>query len=83
MTYRQKTVLILAFVGVLLIAWDIYVFVGNDEEGDTISAIVHDLGTKSWFLLFSAGVLAGHFWWPQYKDLSEAPGRKKGEEDEA
>lgn len=76
LTYRQKTVLILAFVGILLIAWDIYVFVGNDEEGDTISAVIHDLGTRSWFLLFSAGVLAGHFWWPQYVE------RKTKEDDD-
>lgn len=68
MTYRQKTVILLSVVAVVLIAWDVWVFVGNGEEGDTISAILHDLGTHSWFLLFAAGVLAGHFWWPQYVD---------------
>lgn len=61
---RKVTISILVGVGVLLIAWDVWVWL-EPTEGDTISEVIHDLGTRSWFLLVGIGVLLGHFFWPQ------------------
>lgn len=60
---RKITVWILLAIGVILIAWDVYVWL-EPTEGDTISEVVHGWGTRSWFLLVGIGVLLGHFFWP-------------------
>lgn len=61
---RKVTVSLLIGIGLLLIAWDVWVWL-EPTEGDTISEVVHDWGTRSWFLLIGIGVLLGHFFWPQ------------------
>lgn len=40
--------------------------VSNDEEGDTISEVVHETGKKWMCLPFLLGYLMGHWTWPIY-----------------
>jgi hypothetical protein len=58
-------------VAAVLIGWDIYVAT-TPVEGDTISELIHEWGTKYWFVLVTIGVFIGHFLWPlRIKDVQE------------
>jgi hypothetical protein len=63
------TIGILVVVTALLIGWDIWVAV-NNEEGDTISEILLWVGEHP-VLPFAFGVLMGHLFWPQRKEKKE------------
>lgn len=54
-------VLIAIFVG--LIIFDIFLAI-NKEQGDTISEIIAFYSSKSLLIPAMAGILIGHFWWP-------------------
>ena len=62
MSDRAKTFTLLIGIVVILIVWDVYVYC-TPEQGDTISRVVHDLGTRSWAVLISVGALLGHWFW--------------------
>lgn len=68
---RLATMIIMGVVTAGLIAWDIYVAVkgrkrkNHPEEGPTISEVVHGMGRKYLIVPVAAGVLIGHFFWPQ------------------
>lgn len=61
---RRATKLLLIGTAFVLIVFDVFVAYFNDERGDTISAVVHDAGAQSWFVLVGIGVLLGHWFWP-------------------
>jgi hypothetical protein len=62
------TISILVAVALILIAWDVYVAV-NAEEGDTISEVLLFVSRHP-VLPFVFGVLAGHLFWPQYRETT-------------
>jgi hypothetical protein len=62
MTMIRTQYILWAFLLVLL-AFDVWLAMNNTEH-DTISAVVHNWGRRSWFVLFGLGVLAGHILWP-------------------
>lgn len=61
---RRATSAVLIILVLITIIWDIYVVYFNDEKGDSISRIIHDLGNRFWFIQIFVGVLIGHFFWP-------------------
>lgn len=62
MTSRSWTKLVLVAVGVVLIAWDIWLYV-SPAPADTISRVLFDTATEHPILPFVFGVLAGHWFW--------------------
>lgn len=60
---RKITSLIVVIVVAVLVLWDVFVAV-TPEEGDTISEIIRDYGSRHPVLPFGFGVLSGHFFWP-------------------
>lgn len=59
---RKYTIYLLVALAVLLIAWDIFVYL-EPTKNDTISEVLWDLG-KHPILPFLLGVIAGHIFWP-------------------
>ena len=64
MTDRTKTILVLAAAVVILIGWDLFVWM-SPEPDDTISEVVLGWAKKTVVLPFAFGVLMGHLFWPQ------------------
>lgn len=56
----------------VLSVYDVYLVVGNQEERDTISSRVRHWGECTGLAPFGWGVLAGHFFGPTHRMLSEA-----------
>ena len=74
---RKLTIGILVTIGVLLIIWDIYVYV-LPGDGDTISEVILAWAKSYTIVPFSLGVLAGHLLWPQKdKTVKVIPTRDK------
>ena len=72
MTDRRKTIAILIVFVLVLIAWDVYVFL-TPGDGDTISEITLGFAMRHPVLPFALGVLCGHLLWPQRVTPSEEP----------
>lgn len=64
-THRAITIGILILTAVLLIVWDIYVYLAAGSDA-TISRVLLWAGEHP-VLPFSFGVLFGHLFWPQTK----------------
>lgn len=63
MTDRAWTIGILVGTTVLLVAWDVYVAAFNDEEDDTITAVVSGFARRHTVFPFAVGVIMGHLFW--------------------
>lgn len=59
---RKLTIGFILFVIFAVIAYDVWVWI-EPTSGDTISEVIRDYGSRSWFVLVSLGVLLGHFFW--------------------
>lgn len=62
---RKETVVLIIVAVLVLVAWDIYVWL-EPTPGDTISEIVRDVAWQYSVLPMSLGVLGGHFFWNGY-----------------
>lgn len=60
---RTKTFIILASLSVIAAMWEMWTIVNNDE-GDTFSATIKQLGTSQPFVVFMWGMVSGHLFWP-------------------
>jgi len=60
---KKATTIIMVIALLVLIGWDIYVFIEPTPE-DTISEITLWWAKKTPFIPFGLGVLGGHFTWP-------------------
>ena len=60
---RRVTVVILAGLAALLIAWDVYVYLAAGSEA-TISVVLRDAAAAHPVIPFALGVIAGHILWP-------------------
>jgi hypothetical protein len=63
MSPRVKTALGLGLCVVVLVAWDIWLYV-NPAPSDTISRVIADAAQDHPLLPFALGVLIGHWLWP-------------------
>ena len=63
MKARTVTVIALVACAAVLLAWEVYTLV-NGETGDTISAVIMDAAYRWPLVPFVAGLLMGHFFWP-------------------
>jgi hypothetical protein len=61
---RKWTIGILIAIAVILIAWDVYVYV-EPSDGDTISEVTLAAAGKHPVIPFAIGVICGHLFWPQ------------------
>lgn len=64
MPYREVTIALVGLCAIVLIAWDLFVLLANDEEGDTISEVLSKSGNRFWTLPYAFGVIGGHLWMP-------------------
>ena len=60
---RFKTVWVIGIVAAVLIGWDIYAAMSPSDA--TISATILHYAHQWMMIPFCAGVLCGHFFWPQ------------------
>ena len=60
---RKVTVWVVMITGLILLGWDLYVFLTPPEE-DTISEVIALWATEWTVVPFMFGVLMGHFFWP-------------------
>ena len=65
------TIILIISVTVILICWDIYVYIGYKGTGSTISEVILDYALKNPILPFAFGFLMGHLFWPQTKKLDK------------
>lgn len=63
MSPTDRTALVLLALAVVLLIWDI-ALATDQIPANTISAAVHEWGSRFWFVLIGIGVLIGHFFWP-------------------
>lgn len=71
MTYRRKTTIILITVILVLIGWDVFVWM-TPEENDMISHVALDFFRTHPIVAVIIGMLLGHLFWPQrIKDEDE------------
>lgn len=59
---RFTTAWVLLLIGAVLIVWDLY---ARQYDGGTISEVVLGSSRAHPIVLFGAGVLCGHLFWPQ------------------
>lgn len=59
---RKASIIIIAVVTVVLIAWDIFAYL--TEKNSTFSVILTDWSWYSPWVPFVFGVLMGHWWFP-------------------
>ena len=61
---RKTTIAILVVATLLLISWDIWVYL-EPTPGDTISEVLLKYARPHPVIPFAFGVLMGHLFWPQ------------------
>lgn len=64
MGYREATICVMAICAAVLIGWAVFVRFGNDETGDTISALSLQASLSCWVVPYAFGVLGGHLFMP-------------------
>lgn len=62
MTPKMKTATGLIACALVLIAWDVWLYL-SPPKADTISRVIADASSEHPLLPFAFGVLAGHFFW--------------------
>ena len=62
-TPTNRTAIALLVLAVVVLVWDIALAM-DGIPANTVSAAVHEWGSRSWFILIGIGVLIGHFFWP-------------------
>lgn len=50
---------------VLVLVWDLFCVIRDGNYANTVSRWVFDISKSFMIVPFLAGVVAGHFWWPQ------------------
>ena len=60
---RHWTIILLASISVLLIGWDVWVYLADGSQA-TISVVVRDVAQTYPSVPFLLGVLSGHMLWP-------------------
>jgi hypothetical protein len=67
---KSQTFIVLSSLAVVAAAWECWTIL-NNKNGDTFSATIRKLGESQPFVVFAAGLVSGHLFWPLYDKEDE------------